>query len=220
MCPPTATSSPATTEAGAKTATNIATFDASGTLLATRSESMPTTVWIWDVPSRVLRRVLVLHAPIMRLAWHPSVPDSLLIRCEGEESKALVHLWDPSLDSPRIIDFSNKVPGGKIIGKSVARWLNVGSPTPAVFFSDTQDSIIASLVDSEDDEVPWHDAVVKGVDIYGQKEESPLNLVPADEMHGTVDVHVLDDDEELLTNMSGGSEEMDDTFEFRKGMDC
>jgi hypothetical protein len=186
-------------------------FDYSGTLLATRTENMPTTIWIWDIGTRILRAVLILHAPIVKATWHPTIDELLMIRCEGEESRGLVHLWDPSWESPKIINFGAQKSGGKVIGKTIVRWLNVNSPTPAIFFSDSQEGILASIAGPED-EVPWQDAEVRGFDIYGQREESPLNLVPADEKRSYRDY--LEDDG--VTGMSGGSDEVEDTFRFRK----
>jgi len=133
-------------------------FDNTGTLLATRTESMPTTIWIWDVGTKILRAVMIFHAPIAKATWHPTIDEVLLIRCEGDESRGLVHLWDPSWDRPKIIDFASRLPGGKIIGgkiigKTVGRWLNTETTTPMVFFSDSQDCILAS-VGSEESPVP------------------------------------------------------------------
>jgi hypothetical protein len=69
--------------------------------------------------------------------------------------------------------------------------------------------------DGED--LPWQDAKVREFDIYGQREESPLSLVAADEKlqqpYGRVDMLTEDDG---VTRMSGGSSEVDDTFRFRK----
>jgi len=46
-------------------------------------------------------------------------------------------------------------------------------------------------------------------------EESPLNLIPADKKQGRVTIEDLMEDEGI-TGMSGGSDEMEDTFRFRK----
>lgn len=103
------------------------------------------------------------------------------------------------------------------MGKSVARWLVFNATTPAVFFSDTQDCILAVLGDGGEEDLPWQDAVARGVDIYGEQEESPLNLVAADEKQqwrrGTMDALM---NEPTMTRMSGDSDEVDDTFRFRK----
>jgi hypothetical protein len=175
---------------------------------------MPTTIWIWDLGTRILRAVLILHAPIAKATWHPTINELLMIRCEGDESRGLVHLWDPSWSAPKLIDFAARIPGGKVIGKTIGRWLNSPSASPAIFFSDSQDCILAAIPGSEEDEVPWQAAEVRGFDIYGQQEESPLNLVPAGEKRIYSRVSELLDDG--MTGMSGGTDEVEDTFRFRK----
>lgn len=201
-----------------KSGTNILSFDNSGTLLATRTENMPTVMWIWDITTRILRSVMIFHSPVAKVTWHPSIDEILLIRCEGDESRSLVHLWDPSWPSPKVIDFAQQMVGGKVIGKTIARWLNVESSSPSLYFSDSQDCILASLVDDtsegeNDVTLPWVDAAVREFDIYGQQEESPLSLVPANERYGRIRMDEMD---EGSTRMSGGSEDVDDTFRFKK----
>jgi hypothetical protein len=180
---------------------------------------MPSTVWIWDIATKVLKAVMILHASAVKVTWHPSINELLMVRCEGEESKGLVHLWEPTWESPKILDFGTQLPEGKIIGKSVVRWLNLDANIPAVFFSDTQDCILASLSGPEDGDLPWQDAVVRGVDIYGQREESPLNLVPADDRmfrNNKRGIGEFMDEEATVTGMSGNTDEVDDTFRFKK----
>ncbi|KAH8663636.1 hypothetical protein BGZ60DRAFT_379621 [Tricladium varicosporioides] len=217
ICPPTA-STPPSNNIEAKTGTNILSFDNSGTLLATRVEDMPTTIWIWDIGTRILRAVIILHASIARITWHPTIDELLMIRCENEESRGLVHLWEPSWEVPEIVDFTAQIPGGKVIGKTISRWLNSESASPAMLFSDSQDCLLVSISAPEDGSLPWQEAEARGVDIYGQREESPLNLVPANDRkhHGNVSVDSLMDD--TFTRMSSGSE-MEDTFQFRKFVD-
>jgi hypothetical protein len=182
---------------------------------------MPTSVWIWDIATKVLKAVMIQHAPVAKVTWHPSINETLMIRCEGEESKGIVQLWEPSWDTPKILDFGSQLPDGKIIGKAIARWLNVDSTIPAVFFSDTQDCILASFLESEDEELPWQEAVARGLDIYGEREESPLNLVPANEKrpYRRDNIEALMKDEPTITSMSEYSDEVDDTFRFKKFME-
>jgi len=211
--PPPTTSLPSIPDP--KTGTNILTFDRSSTLLATRVEDMASTIWIWDINTRVLRAVLILHAPVAKATWHPSINELLMVRCEGEENRAVVHLWDPSWNSPKIVDFNTQIPGGKVLGKTIVRWLNVDSLFPVLFFSDTHDYMFASLSGVEDGELPWEDSEVGDYDSHEQRDESPLNLVPAKEKrkNGTVST---DDSMDDVMSMSGGSDELEDTFQFRK----
>jgi hypothetical protein len=217
-CPPTVGTSPTASDSNAKSGVNIVSFDKSGTLVATRSENMPTAIWIWDIATKLLKAVMIQHAPVAKVTWHPEINELLMIRCEGEESRGLVHLWEPTWGTPKIVDFGTQVPDGKIIGKSVVRWLTFNPNTPALFFSDTHDSVLIALNSDDDEDLPWQDAVARGIDIYGEQEESPLNLVAADEKQhyrrGTIDALM---NEPTMTRMSGGSDEVDDTFRFRKG---
>jgi len=158
---------------------------------------------------------MIMHAPIAKATWHPSINEVLMIRCEGDESRGLVHIWEPSWDQPRIVDFQAQIPGGKLIGKTICRWLNVDSQNPAIFFSDSQDCILASIPSTDDEDVPWQEAQLQSSEAYGQREESPLNLIPADKKQGRVTIEDLMEDEGI-TGMSGGSDEMEDTFRFRK----
>jgi len=121
---------------------------------------------------------------------------------------------------PKIVDFSVQLPEGKITGKAVIRWLatssDAGTATPALFFSDTQDCILVSFCEGEegDVEVPWKEAEKKAVDIYGQLEESPLNLVPAGE--GKISARDIMDSEATITMFGAFADEVDDTFQFKK----
>jgi hypothetical protein len=181
-------------------------FDHSGTILATRIEDLPTTLWLWDIHTKHLRTVMIFHSPIAKITWHPQIDELLMIRCE--ESRGIVHLWDPSFENPQIINFGEQMPGGKVIGKTIARWLNSDCASPAMVFSDSQDCLLASLA-GDDEAVPWQDAEAKGVDIYG---ESP---VLASEKAARLTIEALMEDDSF-TRMSEGSEEVDDTFQFRK----
>jgi hypothetical protein len=194
-------------------------FDSSGTLLVTRVEEMPTTLWIWDVGDIALRAVMIFHAAIAQATWHPSIGELLLVRCEGDESKGLIHFWDPSWEIPKIIDLASQLPCGKAIGKTVVRWLGTDGTAPAIFFSDSQDYILASISELDEGELPWHDAEARAFDIYGQQEESPLNFAAADSKrgHGKVTVAALMEQDDL-TGMGSGNGGVEDTFQFRRGV--
>lgn len=193
-------------------------FDKSGTLLATRIETMPTVLWIWDVSMRSLRSVLLLHASILKVTWHPEIDQLLLIRCDGEASRSLVHLWDPAWTAPRVVDFATQMIGGKVLGKTMARWLNVQSQSPAIYFSDVQDFVLASWADEnvEDGQevvLPWTSHKMSAYDAFDQQEESPLQLIPANAR----DSSFVSEGNTTRLHMSVGShEDVDDTFSFRK----
>lgn len=208
-----------------KTGTALMATDATGTLIASKTESMPTTVFIWDIASKLLRAVLVQHSPVAKITWHPSIDELLLIKCESEDTKGVAYLWEPSFEVPRIVDFGAQLPEGRTMGKTVIRWLPTNgeddsrTPAPALFFADAHDTILASLSESSED-VPWNEAKAKAVDIYGQTEESPLNIVDMpyhESMRG--DMPSPEGDATIMTlGEEDETEEgdMDDTFHFKK----
>lgn len=218
--PPVASVSPksSSTDLAIKSGTVSVAIDASGTLIASRRESLPSTVFVWDTASKILKAVLIQNAPIAKITWHPTINELLLIRCEGDDCKGIAYLWEPSYEVPKIVDFSTQLPEGKMIGKTIIRWLATENDgVPAVFFSDTQDAILGAVTDDTDDDVPWNEAKAKAVDIYGQQEESPLNILDApyegDSVRGEEDDR---GDEPTMDFSEGDSGEMDDTFQFKK----
>jgi hypothetical protein len=183
---------------------------------ASRCENLPTTVFIWDASSKILKAVLIQHSPIAKVTWHPTINEVLVIRCEGDDSKGLAYLWEPSWEVPKIVNFGTQLPEGKIMGKAVIRWLRTpDSSCPALFFSDTQDCILAFISEAgaADVDLPWKDAEAKAVDIYGQLEESPLVLVPAEK--GKATARQIMDNEPTITTF-GPLDDMDDTFHFKR----
>lgn len=227
--PPTSAAAPSfSTSADVKSGTALMAIDTTGTLIASKTESMPTTVFVWDIASKLLRAVLIQHSPVAKLTWHPSINELLLIRCENDDTKGVAYLWEPSYETPTIIDFSTQLPDGRVMGKAVVRWLRTPpsedneeeGQTPALFFADTQDTLLASFSEIEED-VPWDEAKAKAMDIYGQAEESPLNIVdmpyhedagsemPSPEEAGNGTILTLGEED-----MTEG--DMDDTFEFKK----
>lgn len=227
--PPTSAAAPSSsTSVDAKSGTALMAIDNTGTLIASKTESMPTTVFVWDIASKLLRAVLIQHSPVAKLTWHPSINELLLIRCENDDTKGVAYLWEPSYETPKIIDFSTQLPDGRVMGKAVIRWLSTppsedneeDGQTPALFFADTQDTLLASLSENEED-VPWNEEKAKAMDIYGQAEESPLNIVdmpyhedagselPSPEEAGNGTILTLGEED-----MTEG--DMDDTFDFKK----
>lgn len=56
-------------------------FSADGRYLATRDESMLSTVWIWDTQTLNAHAVLIQHNNVRRMHWHPTKRDLLLLDC-------------------------------------------------------------------------------------------------------------------------------------------
>ncbi|KAI1180378.1 hypothetical protein F4777DRAFT_530000 [Nemania sp. FL0916] len=178
---------------------NLAKFDASSSLLASRLDDAPSTIWIWDVPTTELRAVLMYHANIAKVEWHPSQPELLLMRCEGEAYNSIVFIWDPLSNGPRTIDFSRLSPSAKITGRADATWLETTTECAAVFFTSHTRCILLSLADDAEAEaaLPWA--------AYG------ATNMPADSSTSNSD---LDGNESI--DMDKAIAELDDTFHFKK----
>ncbi|KAF1986400.1 WD40 repeat-like protein [Aulographum hederae CBS 113979] len=92
ISPPTASSTPS--DPSPKHGISLATFNADGTLIATRDDSTPTTVWIWDLKTLSPRSILIQHSPVKSLTWHPTRLELLLIQCVQDDP--VVYLWSSS----------------------------------------------------------------------------------------------------------------------------
>jgi WD40 repeat protein len=115
-------------------------FNKDGTLCATRDDSTPTTVWIWDLRSLQPRTILILHSPVKALQWHPSYPSHLLIQSAHDSptlylytalsfSSSTSSSGHPAAGPPTILSLSDNLtkPAGSVPAKWTARWLNTQS---------------------------------------------------------------------------------------------
>lgn len=103
-----------------------------GTLIATRNENMPNTVWIWSLKLLRPYAVLVHHYPVKAIDWHPSIPELLLIQCISEPNLQQpstkcnsVYLWSSSWNQPRAV----QVPMDSITGSLWAKWIHTTAPS-------------------------------------------------------------------------------------------
>ncbi len=156
-------------------------FDPSSALVATRLDDSPSTIWIWDVQVSELRAVLLFHGNVATLSWHPHVPETLMVRCEGDQYNGLVFVWDPLSEGPRLVDFGQRLPGAKAGGKARALWLGVDtSSSPSIFFSDAHNYVLAHLGETDQGPPPWGGPRnLQPIFSADRLEESPLELVPA-----------------------------------------
>ncbi|KAI5864468.1 hypothetical protein GGS23DRAFT_604121 [Durotheca rogersii] len=188
---------------------NLAKFDSSSSLLATRLEDAPGTIWIWDVLSSDLRAVLMYHANVTKLEWHPVQPELLLLRCEGDDYGNLVFVWDPLGRGPRSIDITTRFPG-PVNGRTHATWLKTTTESAALFFTDSATCMVISLADSDGEALPWRDGSMPA-NSTGHKgnagmQPSSRHSSPSDDAEDSIG---FDMDDDLAS-------EPDDTFEFRK----
>jgi len=101
-----------------------------GSLVATKNDNMPSSLWIWSIKLLRPYAVLVHLNPIKSFTWHPSIPDLLMIQCErsGDDSidpSGVIYLWSSTWKEPRTI----QVPMEKITGSNWAKW--VVTPRPS-----------------------------------------------------------------------------------------
>ena len=135
---------------------SILAFNCDGTMCATRDDSTPTTVWIWDLRSLKPRTILIQHAPVKSLSWHPSSPSHLLIQ-NAQDCPAIYLYALPNLSTslsarnsqvsepPSILDLSAKItkPAGSLPPKWEARWLDTpADKKPALTFGHNQGYIL------------------------------------------------------------------------------
>ncbi|RKF75373.1 putative WD repeat-containing protein C32H8.09 [Golovinomyces cichoracearum] len=125
-----------------KIGVNSMSFDKSGSLLATKIEESSTTVWIWDLMTCMLRDVFVLQATVAKILWHPTIDRQLMVLCEGEEARRFVYFWHPSWSVPHIFDFAAHLSEGRVLGRTVTRWIQTESLNPTLFFSDSQECVL------------------------------------------------------------------------------
>ena len=92
-------------------------FNTDGTLLASRSDSTPSTLWIWSMTSQTPIAVLIHHAAIRSVHWHPTTADMLLIHCALDNP--VVHLWKCAWEMPVICEMHLETVGGRM----EASWL-------------------------------------------------------------------------------------------------
>ncbi|KAK4137148.1 WD40 repeat-like protein [Trichocladium antarcticum] len=157
------------------------TFDSSSTLVATRLDDSPSTIWIWDVQATELRAVLLFHGNVATLSWHPRIPETLLVKCEGDQYNGLVFVWDPLSEGPRPVNFCQRLPGAKAGGKPRALWLGIdSSSSPSIFFSDAQNYVLACIGEADQGPPPWGGLQRLQPRFPAERrEEPPLELVPA-----------------------------------------
>ena len=98
------------------------TFNADGSLLVTRSDSYPTTIYIWSLQTLSIVAFLIHHSPVRTATWHPTNPDLLMIQCVTT-TEPILHFWSPSWPSPRIMTLPLENPGPRV----QAQWTSSSS---------------------------------------------------------------------------------------------
>ncbi|KAK9469870.1 WD40-repeat-containing domain protein [Lipomyces arxii] len=75
------------TDAPPKTGFSVMKFNRDGSLLATKFDLIPTTLWIWSLRSMEPVAILVHVRKIKSVEWHPQHPHLLLTVCAGSRTR-------------------------------------------------------------------------------------------------------------------------------------
>lgn len=116
-----------------------------GTLVASKCDATPTTVWIWSLSLREPVAVLIHHSPVKHLQWHKETGDLLLIQCAIPQPS--LHFWCDRWVSPKVIavDFE------RVQGRLEACWLRSADANSHCFFLSSASAYrIQSITDSGD----------------------------------------------------------------------
>ncbi|KAF2124700.1 TolB, C-terminal domain-containing protein [Dothidotthia symphoricarpi CBS 119687] len=129
---------------------SVLAFNGDGTLYATRDDSTPTTVWIWDLRSLRPRTILIQHAPIKSLQWHNS---HLLIQTAHDSPTVyLCTAENPSHEPPAILALSSHIskPASSLPAKWSTTWLSTPADKKPVFALAHQQGYVLVWPDGKD----------------------------------------------------------------------
>lgn len=203
---------------------SLMSFNADGTLCATRDDSTPSTVWIWDVRSLKPCATLIQFSMIKSLQWHPHDPSRLLIQTTHDSPTLYLYTANSftfptststsSTPPPTILNLTTHI--AKPANSIPARWATSWLPTPAdkkpVFLFAHQQSYIFVWPEGKDQILRFENE---------QGEESDDSLY--DILTGRTPVPRVREDVDMKEEnweMGKGDEigELDDTFrEKRRG---
>lgn len=93
-----------TSDSMPKSGISVLSYNCDGSLIATKDDSTPFTIWIWDVEILTPRAVLIFHAPVKMLSWHPKRPGLLLVHCS--QDTPIIYVWDSVGNEPAIFPIS------------------------------------------------------------------------------------------------------------------
>ncbi|KAF2026215.1 hypothetical protein EK21DRAFT_74619, partial [Setomelanomma holmii] len=195
---------------------SILAFNTDGTLCATRDDSTPSTVWIWDLRSLKPRTILIQFSPIKTLQWHPHDPSRLLIQTNHDSPTVYLytahHLSSSTSTSssqqpPTILDLSMHLlkPAGTSPPKYTTSWLSTQADKQSVL----------SLAHQQGYVFVWPDGKDQILRFEGAEEESEDSLY--DILTGRTPVPRLKSvDLEEDGGGEGDSAGLDDTFREKK----
>lgn len=116
----------------------IAFSNPEGTLVATKCDSMPSTVWIWSLKLLRPYAVLVHLNPVKSIDWHPTIPELLMVQCAPEDKSSspaeaasgmMVYLWSTTWKQPRAIHMPLGPTASTTPTTSWAKWVRTPPPS-------------------------------------------------------------------------------------------
>ncbi|KOS18530.1 hypothetical protein ESCO_000731 [Escovopsis weberi] len=137
---------------------SMAAFDASSTLLATRLDDSPCTLWIWDVAAAELRAVLIFHNSSVGFQWHPTCRELLLVTIQDAAQHGMAFIWDPLSEGPTAIALDDFLPNGKAMGggRTQVIWVDASGPeSPVLLASNARHYVMLSPLSPEQGPGPW-----------------------------------------------------------------
>ncbi|KAK6346391.1 hypothetical protein TWF730_010717 [Orbilia blumenaviensis] len=109
-----------------KIGVSVISFCADETLVATKDERMPASVWIWSLESLTPLAILVQLSQVKAIQWHPSRGDLLAVVCGADfndvntTNMPSVYLWSRDWDYPRTV----AVPRDILAANLWLRWVD------------------------------------------------------------------------------------------------
>ena len=194
-----------------KSGVSLLEFNANGTMFAARSDSTPSTVWIWSTKSPSAVACLIHHSPIRSIHWHHSVSDLVLLHCAIDDP--VIHLWKPSWDVPRALSLELASSGGR----KEATWLCTDKRNYLrLMLGDAQTYTLAEL--GEDGELLQPCKLSMPIESSPDSrfdEGNSLDLSPVKLACEGAKINVPTESPGDPGQWSGMSEELDDTFHYR-----
>lgn len=197
---------------------SVIAFNSDGNLLATKSDSIPTTVWIWSLQTGSIVAVLIHHSFVKHVSWHPTESDLLLIHCAIPEPA--IHLWKSVWEAPQTVT----LPLGRTSGRLEANWLL--SPMTSQFnlmLTSTHQYITCLLSSSGEISLgaPSFSEGAKPISVAEDMfdEGNSLDLSPIKITHDEtleVDNAFGDGNDDSGYGFGFGNEMVDDTFHYRR----
>lgn len=73
-----------------KLGVGVLEYNCTGSLLATRNDNQPSSLWLWDVAKLSQIALIQQVSPIKMIEWNPLQPERLAFCC----SNGFIYLWD------------------------------------------------------------------------------------------------------------------------------